>query len=172
MNKVIQIIKELLQVFIPAAAIALFLNTVVLANSFVPSPSMEPTIMTGDRIMGFRLSYLADSPQRGDVVIFRYPDNEKKNYVKRVIGLPGDRVVIDQGQVYINDVILEEDYLNEEMEKGPRQEFLVPADSYFVMGDNRNNSDDSRRWQNTYVKKEKIMAKVMFKYFPGIKGIE
>ncbi len=83
--------KELLEwvkIIVSAALIAFVLNTFIIANSEVPSGSMENTIMTGDRVIGSRLAYLFDEPERGDIVIFRFPDNEKIYYVKRVIGLP------------------------------------------------------------------------------------
>ena len=146
--------KELLEwvkIIVSAALIAFVLNTFIIANSEVPSGSMENTIMTGDRVIGSRLAYLFDEPERGDIVIFRFPDNEKIYYVKRVIGLPGETVDIIDGQVYINDEPLDEPYLREPMVPEAPMHFEVPEDSYFMMGDNRNYSLDARRWKNTYV---------------------
>ena len=88
---------EWFKIIISAAAIAFFLNTCIIANSEVPSGSMENTIMTGDRVIGSRLSYKFGDPERGDIVIFRFPDNEEIYYVKRVIGLPGDTIDIVDG---------------------------------------------------------------------------
>ncbi len=166
---------EWLKIIVSAAAIAFVLNTFIIANSQVPSGSMENTIMTGDRVIGSRLSYrFFGDPERGDIVIFRFPDNEKIYYVKRIIGLPGETVDIVGGQVFINDseVPLEEPYLREAMIPEPAMHFEVPEDSYFMMGDNRNYSSDARRWKNTYVKREKIIAKVLFRYFPKPGRIE
>ena len=104
---------EWVKIIVSAAVIALVLNTFIIANSQVPSGSMENTIMTGDRVIGFRLSYLFQEPERGDVVIFRFPDDEKIYYVKRIIGLPGDTVDIYDGHVYLNgsDTPMEEPYV-------------------------------------------------------------
>lgn len=172
--------KELLswiQVLVTAAVIAFLINRFIIANSRVPTPSMVPTIMAGDRIIGSRLSYQFGEPQRGDIAIFVYPDDEARGittyYVKRIIGLPGDTVDIVDGRVYLNgsETPLEEPYLNEAMEPEPPQHYEVPEDSYFMMGDNRNNSNDSRRWNQKYVKRDKIIAKVLFQYFPKIQKL-
>lgn len=165
---------EWVKIIVSAAVIALVLNTFIIANSQVPSGSMENTIMTNDRVIGLRLSYLFTDPERGDVAIFRFPDNEKIYYVKRVIGLPGETVDIYDGRVYLNgsDTPLEEPYIREPMLPEDPMHFEVPEGCYFMLGDNRNHSADARVWQNTYVKKEKIVAKVLFRYFPKISKIE
>lgn len=148
-----------------AAAIACLINTFVIVNSVVPSGSMEPTIMTDSRMIGLRVSYLLSGPERGDVIIFRYPDDETKIFVKRVIGLPGETVTITDGTVYIDGEPLEEDYLTVTTlgDFGP---YEVPEECYFVLGDNRNNSLDSRYWDNTYVPEENILAKALLCYWP------
>ena len=159
---------EWVKIIVSAALIAFVLNTFIIANSEVPSGSMENTIMTGDRVIGSRLSYRFEDPKRGDIAIFRFPDNEKIYYVKRIIGLPGETVDIVDGKVYINgsDEPLDEPYIREPMIPETPMHFEVPENSYFMMGDNRNYSMDARRWENTYVKREKIIAKVLFRYFP------
>ena len=129
---------------------------------------MKNTIMEGDRLIGFRLSYKFSKPERGDIVIFKYPDDETQTYVKRVIGTPGDIVQIANGKVYINNEELEETYLKEPMNISTKQEtYVVPEGHYFMMGDNRNSSLDSRYWTNTYVAEDKILAKVLFRYYDG-----
>ena len=159
---------EWVKIIVSAALIAFVLNTFIIANSEVPSGSMENTIMTGDRVIGSRLSYRFEDPKRGDIAIFRFPDNEKIYYVKRIIGLPGETVDIIDGKVYIDgsDIPLDEPYIREPMIPEAPMHFEVPEGSYFMMGDNRNYSMDARRWENTYVKREKIIAKVLFRYFP------
>lgn len=148
------------------------INKYVLMKAVIPSGSMENTLQIGDRIFGFRLAYLFSEPERGDVVMFDYPDDESVLYVKRIIGLPGETVEITDGKVYIwNDetgedkTLLEEDYLKEEP-TGSYGIFEVPEDSYFMLGDNRNNSWDSRKWENKYVSKDKIKCKAWFRYKP------
>lgn len=155
--------------FAAAIVIALFLKNYVIINANIPSGSMENTIMTGDNVIGFRLSYTFSKPERGDIIIFKYPDDKTQNFVKRVIGLPGETVTIKEAKVYIDgdEEPLDESYLKEEWvrDNGP-YEFVVPEGSYFVMGDNRNSSKDSRYWENTYVTEEDIIGKAIFVYFP------
>lgn len=170
--------KELLswvQVLVTAALIALFINHFIIANSQVPTGSMENTIMPGDRVIGSRLSYRFGEPERGDIAIFIFPDDEEKGiktyYVKRIIGMPGDTVDIVDGRIYLNgaDTPIEEPYLHESMDPEPPQHYEVPEDSYFMLGDNRNYSNDARRWKNHYVKRNKLVAKVLFQYFPRLR---
>ncbi len=160
-----------IQIIVAAVVIAFFLTTFIIANSRVPTGSMEPTIMSKSRVIGSRLAYLTDDPERGDVVIFHYPDDPsgKTYFVKRVIGLPGETVDIIDGKVYIDgsNTPLDEPYLAEPMEPEEPMHFEVPEGCYFMLGDNRNNSRDARYWKNTYVEKDKIIAKVLFCYFPN-----
>lgn len=160
------------QILVIASLIAFVLNRFIIANSRVPSASMENTIMTHDRVIGSRLSYYFTDPERGDIIIFYFPDDitEKTYYVKRIIGMPGETVDIRDGHVYINgsDTPLDEPYIREEMETPVELHYEVPEGCYFMLGDNRNYSADSRFWHNTYVKREKIVAKVLFRYFPSI----
>lgn len=169
--------KELLnwiQVVVCAALIAFCINSFIIANSRIPSASMENTIMTGDRVIGSRLHYkLFQEPARGDVIIFRWPDNEKILFVKRIVGLPGETVDIKDGAVYINgsEVSLDEPYIREPMFPETARTFTVPEGAYFCLGDNRNESMDARYWKNTFVYKDKILAKVLFRYWPGFQII-
>lgn len=132
-----------IQIIVAAVIIALVLNNFIIANSRVPTGSMENTIMSKSRVIGSRLAYLTSDPERGDVVIFHFPDDPtgKIYYVKRVIGLPGETVNVVDGKVYINDsdTPLDEPYLPEPME-GSYGPYTVPEGCYFMMGDNRNNS--------------------------------
>ena len=154
------------RIFVVAIALALCINNFLIINANVPSGSMENTIMTGSRMIGLRTAYWFKEPQRGEIIIFKYPDDESQNFVKRVIGIPGDVIQISNGHVYVNGEQLEENYLREPMNNdGEELTYVVPADSYFMLGDNRNNSKDSRYWTNTFVSKDKIIAKVSFRYF-------
>lgn len=174
-----------IQIIVAAVIIALVLNNFIIANSRVPTGSMETTIMSKSRVIGSRLSYINSDPERGDVVIFHFPDDPtgKTYYVKRIIGLPGETVDIVDGKVYIDgsDTPLEEPYVNLSVDEefgpftAPEESYgpyTVPEGCYFMLGDNRNNSLDARFWENKYVAKDKIIAKVLFSYFPRIGKIE
>lgn len=215
--------KEILswiEVLAAAVIIALVCNNFIIANSTVPTGSMEDTIEQNDRVIGSRLSYsLFGDPERGDIVIFKFGwicnrckvgmgEGEAPEicpqcgqeithpktlyYLKRTIGLPGDTIEIkadgkvsqselqplpglDSGNadaelvtavVYVNGEKLEEDYLKEPMLYTGDMEFEVPEDCYFFLGDNRNYSLDARYWDNSYISRDKIVAKVLFRYFP------
>jgi len=128
----------------------------------VQSSSMEPNLMKQEWIVGNKLAYLVKKPQRGDIVTFSFPDS-KEILVKRIIGLPGDKIEFVDGYIFINGIICDESaYLKEDIETNSNTSFQVPADSYFLLGDNRSNSYDSRYWSIPYVKKEQLQAKLLF----------
>ena len=165
-KKILHEVLEWVITTIGAFAIAIFISFFIIVNAKVPTSSMEKTIMTGDRVLGLRLAYVFSEPERGDVVIFKYPDNEKILYIKRIIGMPGDKVEIKEGKVFINDEALSEPYLRVTT-NGNFGPYQVPEGHYFMMGDNRNNSADSRYWENTYLEREKIVGKALFCYYPN-----
>ena len=181
--------KELLswvEIIVAAVLISLFLTRVVLVNALVPSSSMETLISPQDRLFGNRLAYKFSDPERFDVVIFKYPVDESENYIKRIIGLPGEKVTIKDAKIFINDseTPLEENYLPEEwVVENDGYVFEVPEDCYLMLGDNRNVSEDARYWAEvayeyglvdsvedgepyTYVSRDKILGKAMFTYWP------
>ena len=173
------------RMFVIVIAVVFVLTQFVIINVRVPSGSMENTIMTKDRLIGFRFSYWVDEPQRGDIILFSYPVDEKQTYIKRVIGLPGEIVEIRDGKIYIDGSSepLEEDYLKETWTwENDGYTFKVPEGCYFVLGDNRNDSEDGRFWAQialnegkastpeeaepySYVKKDEIKGKAIFKYY-------
>lgn len=162
---------SLVKIVVIAVVFALVFTNFIIINAEVPSGSMRDTIWEGDRLFGFRLAYKFSEPKRGDIIIFKFPDDETQNYVKRVIGLPNDIVQIKNGRVYINGEELDEPYIKDYiLDDGETYTYIVPEDSYFMLGDNRNNSKDSRYWVNTFVKKEKIVAKVVVRYYSGEKS--
>ena len=162
-----QEIIEWIIVIVLAVVFSVVINTFILINARVPSASMENTVMTEDRLFGNRLAYKKADPGRGDIVIFKYPDDESQLFIKRVIGLPGETVTIIDGEVFIDDSSepLKEPYLAQEM-IGTFGPYEVPENSYFMLGDNRNYSRDSRFWENTYVEKDKILGKALLRYWP------
>ncbi len=154
-----------------AFAAAIAINNILIVNAQVPSGSMENTIMTGDRVIANRLAYIRKPPERFQVVVFKFPDDESRNYVKRIIGLPGETVELRDGKVFIDGGALKEGGYIPEEPKGDFGPFAVPDDHYFMLGDNRNHSHDSKNWDDPFVAKNKILGEVMFGYFPKIKAI-
>lgn len=165
--------KTITSLIIGAVAAFILFNYVFLIAEVV-SGSMEPTVMTGSYTMSNRLSYTVGDPQRGDVAFFRPVDKHNKVFLKRVIGIPGDHVVVKYGNVYVNHKQLEEPYVPETMNDSMDGEWDVPAGKYFVMGDNRNNSDDSRRWKHSFVERKDFIAKAFVQYdtYKGVRKIK
>lgn len=181
--------------------------TIFISNILVPSPSMDPTIKVSDRLIINRLAYSDEKkPEREDIVVFLYPDNEKLKFIKRCMGLPGDTLEIKNSILYINDEEYEETFLAEPYvgDFGPfyipkagdivtindgyccidkyivgnetfldkycieqNDTYIVTEDCYFMLGDNCNNSVDSRYWEYRYVTQDKILGKAAFRYFPN-----
>ena len=154
-----------------AVLFALFITQFVIVNAKVPTGSMMDNIMPNDRIVALRLAYINAGPKRYDIVVFRFPDDRTQLYVKRVIGLPGETVTIKAGKVYINDstVPLSDSFVREPPLPDNFGPVKVPDGSYFMLGDNRNNSADSRFWNDKFVVKKDILGKVLFRYFPSFK---
>lgn len=183
-NPIVKEIFSYVVVIIAALLLGWLINTFILSNNTIPTGSMIPTIPEESRIFGNRLTYKFSDPERGDIVVFKYPVDESQLFIKRVIGLPGETIQVKDGNVYINgDILDESDYLDvvTEGEFGP---YEIPQDSYFMMGDNRNESSDSRFWNiraqedgltvdsnhdYTTVKKDKLVSKAFIMYYPKLK---
>lgn len=140
----------------------MFLRLQVYSLAYVPSESMMPTLQKGDCLFATR--YDKTNIQRYDVVLFDYPDNEHLCFVKRVIGMPGDTIEIKKGKVYANGVLLKDNFTAElSNDEGI---FQVPEGCFFMLGDNRNHSHDSRFWENTFVRQDQIRGRVKCILFP------
>jgi signal peptidase I len=128
-----------------AVVLAVLLRTFVLEPRLIPSASMEPTLQIGDRVIVEKLFFHPSALQRGDVIVFNEPNLTESPLIKRVIGLPGETVLLKDGAVYVNGLPLHESYIKEQAfgDFGP---VTVPPDKLFMLGDNRNNSSDSRVW--------------------------
>jgi signal peptidase I len=142
----------------------------VLKAYTIPSRSMQPTLEPGDYVISNQVFYRYNNPKRGDLIIFKYPRNEKIEFIKRLVGCPGDTIDVIDNAVYINGKKSEEPYAINEPPTLKKNEplktfgpFIVPENEYFVLGDNRNNSEDSRVWGT--VKRDNIEGKVIFIYF-------
>lgn len=159
MTKVLKSCREV----ILTVLVMVFLMNFVFINAYIPSGSMENTIMTGDRVFGVRFLKNYD---RGDIVIFKDPDGGGHYLIKRIIGLPGETVTIQDGTVYINEIRLDEPYLKEEMATEETFSIALPEDGYFVMGDNRNHSYDARYWEHKIVYGDEIAGQALFRYWP------
>ena len=168
-----RVIKELLswiRTLAVAAVCAFVINNTLVASALVVSSSMENTIMTDSRVMGLRVAYLLSEPGRFDIILFQPPDDETSiPYVKRIIGLPGEKVEIINGKVYIDDsdTPLDDSFVKETA-RGNFGPYEVPEGCYFVLGDNRNGSRDSRYWDNKYVPRNSILGRLYIEYFPSL----
>lgn len=131
---------------------------------YIPSWSMEPTIMTKDIMLVSH--YDTDVIERYDIIVFDAPDDPDTSYTKRVIGLPGDKVVVKNGKVTVNNEEVDDSFVIEMKDTDGDGTYCVPEGCYFVMGDNRDNSFDSRYWENTYVPQESITGKLKMCLFP------
>lgn len=155
-------VKDVLEIALISLFLFLSINTIT-ARIRVESVSMQPTLFAGNFVVVNKLSYQFGEPSRGDIIVFRYPPNpELDPYIKRVIGLPGEHILVENGKVLINGVRISEPYLETQTQQGG--EWTVPQESLFVMGDNRNNSSDSRAWGVVPI--ENIIGKASMVYWP------
>lgn len=145
-----------------AIAVVSFLRFYSLGITYMPSGSMEPKIESGDRVKYDTWHYKFRDPERFDVIMFEWPDDRDKTLIKRVIGLPGETITLKNGFVYIDneEYPLDEPYINEKPNGMGDGVYKVPEGCYFVLGDNRNYSKDSRLWENKYVEEDMILGKV------------
>jgi len=147
------------------ALVSLFIIYTFMAQPFiVQGASMEPNFSDGDYILIDEITYRFREPQRGEVIVFRNPRNESEFYIKRIIGLPGEEVIVSGEEVKINGATLSEDYLPAEYGVLGERVFNLEDDEYFVMGDNRSQSFDSRSWGP--LKRYEITGTVRLRFWP------
>lgn len=166
MEKFGRFLRETVTTIALAFILALVIRAYVVEARVIPSGSMLPTIQEGDRVLVNKVVYHIRKPQRGEIIVFEAPVNtgENQDFIKRVVGLPGDTVEIKNLKVYVNGSPLDEDYVAEapEYEFGP---VTVPDDALFVMGDNRNASYDSHLW-NAWLRLNKVKGEAFARYWP------
>lgn len=162
--------RENLESLIWAVALALLLRTFVMAPFKIPSGSMRPTLIEGDRILVNKFLYRFRSPQRGEIIVFRYPDDPKRPFIKRLAAVGGDTVEIRGGRLLINGTPMENGplstrrYSNQGVYGQEGQAVRVPEDSLYVLGDNPDSSHDSRFWG--FVPKRLLIGRAMGIFFP------
>ena len=157
---------HLVREIIETLALTLVIFVVIhftIQNYMVDGTSMQPSLINNQYVLVNKLAYLFHAPERGDVIVFHWPVDTNKDLIKRVIGVPGDVIVIDSKTVRINGVLLKEPYIMTPVNPAGNK-WVVPPNDYFVMGDNRLVSDDSRDWG--FVPKSYIIGKAVFVYWP------
>ena len=164
-------LRENIESLIWAAALALVIRTFIMAPFKIPSGSMRPTLMEGDRILVNKFLFRFQEPHRGDIIVFRYPEDRKRRFIKRLAAVGGDTVEIRDGHVFVNGARLEEAaifatnrYYNQGSFGQDSEPVHVPAGDYFVLGDNSLSSHDSRFWG--FVPKPLLIGKAMCIFWP------
>lgn len=161
---------DILQVVVFAVAIFLFVYLLILQPHKIKGLSMFPTYHDAEFLLTEKVTYRFNDPKRGDVVVFKAPPDDEEEFIKRIIGLPGDQVMVREGRVYINGELLEEDYIATDVFTSggtyarDGQTVTVPEGEYLVMGDNRPHSHDSRNFGP--IRKSKIVGRAWFLYWP------
>ncbi|MBZ4643923.1 MAG: signal peptidase [Deferribacteraceae bacterium] len=164
--------KDTIDSIIVAFVIAMIIRAFFLQAYKIPSGSMLNTLLIGDHILVNKAAYIFTEPKRGDIVVFEYPIEPEKDFIKRVIGLPGDKIRMENKKLFINGKSYDENYVRYESDfvfnskENPRDnfdEFTVPKGKYFVMGDNRDSSFDSRYWG--FVSRDMIKGKALLIYW-------
>ncbi|HTK07023.1 MAG TPA: signal peptidase I [Ktedonobacteraceae bacterium] len=163
-----RLVREIIETLILTVFVFLVINMAI-QNYDVDGPSMEPRLHNQERIMVDKWSYLFHEPARSDIVVFIAPPDPQNFYVKRIIGVPGDRITIHDTTVIVDGVTLKETYVQPENQGNPGmlhpiENMLVPANDFFVLGDNRANSSDSRTWG--FVPRKNIIGRAALVYWP------
>jgi len=159
-------IREVMETIVLTVLMFVIINLAV-QNYDIQGPSMEPTLHNQERIMVDKVSYSFHLPSRGDIIVFTAPNNPSLNYVKRIIGIPGDTITVDDTTVKLDGVTLREPYIDPKRQGNPYDPIdnrVVPAGNYFVMGDDRVNSSDSRDWG--FVPRKNIVGRAAVVYWP------
>jgi signal peptidase I len=157
--------REWIESIIIAVVIAIIIKSFIFETVLVDGYSMLPTLTNNDRLAVSKIGYMFNGPEHGDIVVFKYPANPKLIFIKRVIGVEGDKVEIKNHKVYVNGTVLDEPYINERP-LADFSEVVVPSDTVFVLGDNRNDSRDSRYSDVGFVPRDNIRGEAVARMWP------
>lgn len=163
-RRTLSLVLEVVIIVVAAFVIAMLVQYFLIKPFTIHQISMRPTLEEGDRVLINRLTYHFRDPRSGDVIVFDSPVNPDEDLVKRVVAVAGDKVAVQDGVLFVNDVAQDEPYLLEQPFVGDMEEILIPSGRVFVMGDNRNNSGDSRLFGPIEV--ESIIGKAFVVYWP------
>lgn len=158
-----RVLRELVETTLMTVVVFVFLITFVVQGFKVYGTCMEPNLFTGERLLGNKFVYRFEKPSRGDIIVFRFPPDPHKIFIKRIVALPGETIEIRQGAVYVNGDKLNEPYLRN-LAHGDFPPQKIPAGNVFVLGDNRDSSNDSRFWGDLPIRN--IQAKAWLRYWP------
>ena len=150
---------------VTAVVMALLIRTFIVELYIVDGPSMRPTLQHEERLVVNKFIYKVRNPEKGEILIFKYPRDTSRDFIKRVIAVGGDTIEIKEGRVYVNDQMLKEDYILEKT-RTEYPKVTVPEGTLFVMGDNRNNSDDSRFADVGFVPLDLVKGKAVIVFWP------
>ena len=170
-EKFIAEVKEWASSILVALVLTLIIRTFVVQAFKIPSGSMRPTLLEGDKLFVNKFVYRFRPPQRGDIIVFKYPVDPKKDFIKRLVGLPGEEVEIRDGKIFVNGQVLTDPnsfgkfyYYNHDPYGGPQDKIHVPENAYYALGDNSANSQDSRFWG--FVPAKNLLGKAIFRWWP------
>lgn len=157
---------ELIKSVIIAIIAAVLIITFVFETVSVDGQSMFPTLQNKDRLIVEKVSYYFRKPKIGDIVVFKYPADTREKFIKRVVAVSGDKVRIESNKLYVNGVEKDEPYLNEQFINGFYSETTIPENTIFVLGDNRNNSKDSRAEDVGFVNTKLVVGRAVLRIYP------
>lgn len=158
-------LREAIETLLLVVAIYTLVNLST-ARFVVEGSSMEPNFHTGEYVIVSRLAYIIGEPERGDVIVFHYDEANKRDFIKRVIGLPNEQIEINEGRIYVNGLVLDEPYVKDYCRRSfcPNRTWRLKSDEYFVLGDNRNSSQDSHDFGP--IKRRQVIGKAWVRYWP------
>lgn len=167
---IISFFVDIIETIVVALCIFVIVYLFLVQPHQVIGNSMLPNFYDKEYILTDKISYHTREPKRGEVIVFKSPEDKDKDFIKRIIGLPGERIKIQNGKIFINDLLLMENYIDKDLQTPAgkffleNQEFIIPPNAFIVLGDNRLNSSDSRSWG--VIEKKEIIGRAILVYWP------